>query len=96
MLVFNVHDMPRDGRGMLDSRDGIAKLPLRKERNAKSGAAGNRKIARTKSRMARVFRSQKGQARLQQESRPFPRHREGVIFAWRLARFYRGRDVGNS
>lgn len=56
--------------------------PLRKERNAKSGAAGNRKIARTKSRMARVFRSQKGQARLQRESRPFPRHREeGVIVA---------------
>jgi hypothetical protein len=80
---------------MLDSRHGIAKLPLRKERNAKSGAAGNRKIARTKSRMARVFRSQKGQARLQQESRPFPRHpEEGDVVARRLARFYRGRGVG--
>jgi hypothetical protein len=82
---------------MLDSRDGFAKLPLRKERNAKSGAAGNRKIARTKSRMARVFRSQKGQARLQRESRPFPRHlEEGVIFARRLVRFYLGCGVGNS
>jgi len=79
---------------MLDSRGSIAKLRLRKERNAKSGAAGNRRIARTRSRMARVLGSQKGQARLQRESRPFSRHREECIVARRLAWFYRGRDVG--
>jgi hypothetical protein len=40
--------------------------------------------------MARVFRSQKGQARLQQESGPFSRHREECIVARRLMGFYRG------
>ena len=79
---------------MLDSRGIIAKLRLRKERNAKSGAAGNRHIARTRGRMARDCWKPKGPGAPSAESRPFSRHREECIVARRLVWFYRGRGAG--